>query len=142
MPVNTEFEELKQVIATGKKDALVAYIDNYDGGADALLDTIFRSLPEYFRPEKARGQQADFQYRINTANGVREFFVRVKDGVCEAGAGTVENPRVTMTVKQLPEFLRLLTGKINGMQAFLTGKVKLTGDMFYATKFENWFDRP
>jgi putative sterol carrier protein len=142
VPVNTEFEELKQVIATGRKDDLEAYIRDYEGGGDALLDLIFRTLPEYFRPEKARGQTADFQYRITTETGVREYFVRVRDGVCESGAGTVPEPRVTMTVKQLPEFLRLLTGKINGMQAFLTGKVKLTGDMFYATKFENWFDRP
>ncbi len=140
MAVNTDFEELKQAIA-GSKDDLLAYISGYDGGGDALLDTVFRSMPGYFRPDKAQGQQADFQYRITTDTGVREYYVRVADGVCEAGPGTVENPRVTMTVK-LPEFLRLLTGKINGMQAFLTGKVRLQGDMFYATKFENWFDRP
>ena len=67
--------------------------------------------------------------------------MRVHDDACESGPGTVDDPKVTMTVA-LPEFLRLLTGKMSGMQAFLTAKVRLSGDMFYATKFETWFDRP
>ncbi|MGA8113511.1 MAG: SCP2 sterol-binding domain-containing protein [Actinocatenispora sp.] len=137
----TDFEELNRVIKTGSKADLLTFISEYEGGGDGLLATVFRQMPDFFRPDKARGQQADFQYRITTDTGVHEYFVRVHDGVCESGPGTVETPRVTMTVK-LPEFLRLLTGKLSGMQAFLTAKVRLTGDMFYAMKFEQWFDRP
>lgn len=136
-----EFLQLKKVVFNGKKADLLAYINEYPGGGDALLATIFGTMPEFFNAEKARGQSANFQYRITTDSGPQEFYVKVHEGAVETGPGAVENPRVTLSAK-LPEFCRVLTGKLNGMQAFLTGKVKLSGDMFAATKFETWFERP
>lgn len=138
----TAFQELKEAVSSRSKEGLLEYVTTHEGGVDGLLEQIFGNLPNAFRPDRAKDQQADFQYEIKAPDGnVREYFVRVRDGVCESGQGRVEAPRVTMTVDVL-DFLRLVTGKLNGMQAFLTGKVKLSGDMFYATKFETWFERP
>jgi putative sterol carrier protein len=40
------------------------------------------------------------------------------------------------------DFLRLIAGKLNGMQAFMTGKLKVSGDLFFAQTFQGWFERP
>ena len=39
----------------------------------------------------------------------------------------------------LPDFLRFLTGQLDGMQAFMTGKLKLSGDMMFAQSMQAWF---
>ncbi|NUR04141.1 MAG: SCP2 sterol-binding domain-containing protein [Streptomyces sp.] len=138
---SAHFEELKEVVSSRSGQSLLDWANEQEGGVDGVLDQVFTAMPEVFNAKKAAGKTADFQYRIQTPDGLREYFVRVMDGTCEGGRGTVENPQVTITVK-VPEFLRMVSGKLNGMQAFLTGKVKLNGDMFLATKFETWFDRP
>ena len=135
------FDELRAAVAERKGQALLDYAAEHEGGTAGLLDEIFGTMPKAFLPDKARGQSADFQYRIKAGEEQFEYFVRIHDGACETGRGTVDDPRVTMTVG-LPEFLRLITGKLHGMQAFLTGKVKISGDTFYAGKFDNWFARP
>lgn len=137
----TEFTELKTLVASKTRDELLAYANEQEGGPAAVLDRVFDNMPRAFRPEKARGQSVAFQYVIDTPDGAKEYFVRLHDGTCETGRGTVDSPKLTMKVA-LPEFLRLITGQLNGTQAFLTGKIKLSGDIFYAAKFENWFERP
>jgi putative sterol carrier protein len=39
----------------------------------------------------------------------------------------------------LPDFLRFITGKLDGMQAFMSGKLKLAGDMMFAQTMQTWF---
>ena len=38
-----------------------------------------------------------------------------------------------------PDFLRLITGKLNGVNAFMSGKLKLKGDMGLAMKLGSLF---
>lgn len=137
----TRFEQIKEAAAAGSEEDILRFAESQEGGVDGLLDEIFSNIREAFRPERAHGQSADFQYLIEAPGGVRRYYLRVGDGTCEGGRGTVESPRLTTTVA-LPTFLRLVTGRLNGMQAFLTGKVKLKGNTLYASKFEHWFERP
>ena len=49
-----------------------------------------------------------------------------------------QDPRVTLAFN-LPNFLRMVTGELNGMQAFTTGKLKISGDMMFSQKLAAWF---
>ncbi len=49
-------------------------------------------------------------------------------------------PRVALTLAA-PDFLRLITGKLNGVNAFMSGKLKLKGDMMLAQTMQGWFDQ-
>jgi putative sterol carrier protein len=62
----------------------------------------------------------------------------VADGTCTVAQGNAEPARVTLGMT-LPDFLRFLTGKLDGMQAFMTGKLKLSGDMMFAQSMQAWF---
>ena len=42
----------------------------------------------------------------------------------------------------LPDFLRLILGSLDGMQAFMSGKLKIGGDVMLAQVMQSWFDRP
>ncbi|HST81142.1 MAG TPA: SCP2 sterol-binding domain-containing protein [Kineosporiaceae bacterium] len=141
MALDTAKFDRIRVAAAGSDEDVINFGRAFEGGIDGLLDEVFGNLPQAFRPERAAGQQADFQYRIDTPDGVREFFVSVDGGKAITGRGVVESPRLTMSVN-LPTFMRLVSGRLNGMQAFLRGKVKLSGNTLYAAKFEHWFERP
>ena len=52
------------------------------------------------------------------------------------GAG---GPAKTTLTLNAADFLRLITGKLNGMQAFMSGKLKIGGDMMFAQVMQGWF---
>ncbi len=100
-------------------------------GADTVLGQIFAGMVEAFLPQKAGSQSAVIQYDINVGGTVHSYQLKIAGGKCELVKGAAGPARVTLTL-QAPDFLRLVTGTLNGMQAFMTGKLKLTGDMMFA----------
>jgi len=109
-------------------------------GADTVLHQIFSGMAEAFLPDKAGSQSAVIQYDINVGGTVHSYQLKIAGGKCELVKGAAGPARVTL-VLQAPDFLRLVTGKLNGMQAFMTGKLKLTGDMMFAQVMQGWFEQ-
>jgi len=107
-------------------------------GADTVLQQIFAGMAEAFLPDKAGSQSAVIQYDINVGGTVHSFQLKIAGGKCELVKGAAGPARVTLAL-QAPDFLRLVTGKLNGMQAFMAGKLKLTGDMMFAQVMQGWF---
>ena len=52
----------------------------------------------------------------------------MKDGTCRVEAGRAEKPTTTLTMAS-GDFLALIAGKLDGMQAFSAGKLKVEGDI-------------
>ena len=137
----SDFSSLKGAVEQRSNDELVSAIQQQDGGVDDVLDKVFAGMVGSFNPAKAGGQQAVVQYEINAPDGAREYAMRIADGRCEIDKGRAESPRVTIRIG-LADFLRLITGAANGMQLFMTGKLKVSGDLFFAQTYQSWFDRP
>jgi len=109
-------------------------------GADTVLQQIFAGMCEAFLADKAGSQSAVIQYDVNVGGTVHSYQLKIAGGKCELVKGAAGPARVTLTL-QSPDFLRLVTGKLNGMQAFMTGKLKLTGDMMFAQVMQGWFEQ-
>lgn len=107
-------------------------------GSEPALDKVFQGMVEAFLPEKASGQSAVIQYDVNAPDGSFSYQLKVADGKCEYVKGSPESARVTLTLNA-PDFLRLVTGKLNGQTAFFQGKLKLAGDMMFAQTMQSWF---
>jgi len=110
-------------------------------GVDAILDGVFRGMAEAFLPKAAEGQAAVIQYDITVPAGLMSYQLEVKDGICSLTRGTEKSPRVTLGLS-LADFLRLVTGNLDGMQAFMSGKLKLSGDLMFSQTVQTWFGRP
>ncbi|MEW6334617.1 MAG: SDR family NAD(P)-dependent oxidoreductase [Thermodesulfobacteriota bacterium] len=98
-------------------------------GAPSPTDvgTVFARMPGAFRPDKAAGVNVVFQFSISGPGG-GNWTVTVKDGTCSVGPGTADKP--TTTIKMADgDFLRLITGELDGMQAYSSGKLKVEGDL-------------
>lgn len=108
-------------------------------GVDTVLGQVFEGMRQAFVPERAAGQSAVVQWDVNTGEGTKSWTVRIADGQCSVTQGTAESPRLTLTWFTIGDFLRFVAGQLDGMQAFMSGKLRLAGDMLFAQTMQNWF---
>jgi putative sterol carrier protein len=134
-------EQLTAAVDSMSNEQLTEAVRQHEGGADRVLDQVFEGMRQAFDPAKAAGQAAVVQYEIAAPDGPRQFLMRVADGRCQIERGSAENPRVTIRIG-LADFLRLVAGRLNGMQAFMSGKLRVSGDLIFAQTYQAWFDRP
>ena len=134
-----EFSSLDQLKTAidGKTDEEI-YAGVAERGTDVVLGQIFGAMAGRFQPDKAAGQNAVIGWDIKTPEGVHKYQLKVDGGSCECMANGTDPARVTLQMA-LPDFLRLITGQLDGMSAFMTGKLALAGDMMFAQAFQSWF---
>jgi putative sterol carrier protein len=137
----SDYSSLKAAVEQRSNEELVSDIQSQEGGVDGVLERVFAGMAESLNPTKAAGQSAVVQYEIGAPDGAHEYAMRIADGRCEIEQGRAESPRVTIRIG-LADFLRLITGNAIGMQLFMTGKLKVSGDLFFAQTYQSWFDRP
>lgn len=98
---------------------------------------VFDGMRESFRPEKAAGVHARYQFSLTGANG-GDWWIEVKDGKYKIARGKIENPHVTMIASD-DDWVALSDGKLNGPWAYLTGRLKIRGDRGVAKKLGEMF---
>ena len=112
--------------------------DKGAGPADTLtVKSIFEHIPDAFLADKAAGVEVVFQFDISGDEG-GSWHVTVKDGICEVAEGSHASP--TTTIKMVDEdFVKMITGKLNAMSAFTSGKLKIEGDLMKSQLIEKLF---
>jgi putative sterol carrier protein len=100
-----------------------------DAGAAGGMDVkgIFARMPGAFRADKAAGVNVLFQFAISGPGG-GDWNVAIKDGTCTIAEGKAEKPTTTIKMADA-DFLALIAGKLDGMQAYSSGKLKVEGDI-------------
>ena len=95
---------------------------------DALtVKATFDRMPERFQKAAAAGVDVVFQYEISGPQG-GSWYVVIKDQTCSVSEGRHDSP--TTTIKMADEdYLKMVTGELNAMQAYTTGKLKIEGDV-------------
>ena len=96
------------------------------------IDKIFNAMPNRFNPEGA----GDLSARIQFIFDDEKWFVDIGNGVLKSGKGELDNP--TATVKTSKEtWAGLVSGKVNGMMAMLSGRLKISGNMGHVMKLQD-----
>lgn len=98
---------------------------------------LFDKMPAAFNPASAEGVEAVVQINLTGDNG-GTWVVNIADGKADVTKEPVENPTMTLTM-DATDYTDMVSGKLNPMNAFMQGKVKLAGDMGLAMKFQNMF---
>ncbi len=98
---------------------------------------VFAKMPEAFNANAAQGLNAVFQFDITGDDGGK-WNVAVKDGACAVSEGANDAPTVTLTMAA-DTWLAMVNKELNGMQAFMSGKLKATGDIMLAQRFATIF---
>lgn len=109
-------------------------------GHDTVLQQIFSGMEEAFSPEKAGSTSAVIQYDLETDDGAKSWTVNIADGTCKTSSGAADSPRVTLQLNII-DFVRLIFRQADGMQLFMSGKLKLKGDMMFAQQMQGYFEQ-
>ena len=99
----------------------------------------FDAMPGKLIKEKAAGITAIYQFDLS-GDGGGQWFAEVKDCACSVTKG--QHPAPSITVKMTAQdYLDMASGKLNGQLAFMTGRLKLKGDMALAIKMNTIFSK-
>jgi putative sterol carrier protein len=103
----------------------------------ATVKESFDAMPSRFKPDRAQGVKATIQYDI-TGQGGGTYHVDIADGKCAMQEGPAATPNLTLTMTA-PDWIDMVSGKLNGQMAFMSGKLKIKGDMGLAMKLAGMF---
>ena len=98
---------------------------------------IFTRMPEVFNPSAAEGLDAVIQYDIS-GDGGGNWTITIKDGACQVQEGTHDTPSVTLSMSD-ETWLQIVNKETNGMEAFMSGQLKVSGDIMLAQRIEQLF---
>ena len=93
-----------------------------------------KKLPAAFDASGAAGTEAIVQFNIS-----KPAHIIIKGGSCSLVEGSAANADVSLTMED-DDLVALLKGDLNGMTAFMTGKLQLDGDMMLAQRMTSFFD--
>ena len=98
---------------------------------------LMEKMPGAFLPEKAQGVDAVIQFKFTGAEA-GEWNATIKDENVAVAQGTHPSPKMTLTADSA-DYVKIITGELDGMQAFMQGKIKLAGDLNLAMKLMQMF---
>lgn len=104
-------------------------------GGDVKIPQLFRKIESLLSPEIVSKTQAVFQFNISGAEQ-GTWFLDLKNGSGSCGAGTPPAaPDATLTMNS-KNFFDMFSGKLKAAPAYMTGKLKISGDFQKALKLE------
>jgi putative sterol carrier protein len=103
---------------------------------DPTISEFMSRMAMAFVPEKALGIDATIQLKLTGVQSA-EWYVTIQDAKCVFAQGTAP-AKLTFTAAS-EDFFKIFTGQMDGMQAFMQGKIRIAGDMNLALKLMNLF---
>jgi putative sterol carrier protein len=98
---------------------------------------IFDGMAGSFQADMAKNLDTVIQYEI-TGEGGGDWYATIKDATCKVTEGKAASPALTLTLSAA-DWVDMSHGKLNGQTAFMTGKLKLKGDMGLAMRLATLF---
>jgi len=98
---------------------------------------LMSKMPGAFIPEKAPGLDAAIQFKFTGAEA-GDWYAEIKDGKVTTAQGVHPSPKMTLSADS-SDYVKIFTGELDGMAAFMQGKLKLTGDLNLAMKLTQMF---
>lgn len=94
-------------------------------------------IPTYFVPERAKGVDAVVNFRLTGEKG-GDWVVTIRNQQCTVIQGIDPAPRLVFSA-EAQDCLDILTGKMDGMRAYMQGRLRLQGDMSLAIRLAGFF---
>jgi putative sterol carrier protein len=99
---------------------------------------LMEKMPGAFIPEKAQGVDATIHFKFTGAEA-GDWNATIKDGKVDVAQGSPQQPANMTLTADSNDYVKIFTGELDGMQAFMQGKIKLAGDLNLAMKLMQMF---
>ncbi|SDX27914.1 SCP-2 sterol transfer family protein [Amycolatopsis xylanica] len=110
----------------------------------AELDEIFDRMDAHLDRDRARELDVVVRWRLTGGSGeggYDRYETVLADGACKVRREMGERPRVTITLAP-SDFLKLVTRQATPAVLFVTGKIKVKGDLAFAAGLSGFFQLP
>ncbi|NKI70458.1 sterol-binding protein [Collimonas pratensis] len=98
------------------------------------VNDIIKLMPSALDAAATLNMKNSIQFDIS-----QPMYLLIDHGKCTAHEGVVDAPDVALTMAD-DDLKALLKGELNGAMAFMSGKLKLKGDMMLAQRIPSLFD--
>jgi putative sterol carrier protein len=105
--------------------------------APASCQQVFDNMASRLNKDAAKGLNAIYQFDL-AGDGGGKWAVLINNDQCQVQPGAHASPNITISMAA-QDYLDMVNGKLNGQMAFMTGKLKIAGDMGLALKLQNLF---
>jgi putative sterol carrier protein len=136
-------QNFARIISLASKDQIEA-VTAKPGLRERVLDEVFRRMETHFRGERAGATKAVVHFRLTGGfgeDGHDSYEAVIEDAKCTINKGETREPRASVTLSPV-EFLKLATGNASAPTLFMTGKLKVKGDLGFAAGFMSLFTIP
>jgi putative sterol carrier protein len=106
-------------------------------GQDSVPQQVFDGMRESFVPGHAKDVHIRYQFDLSGPNGGL-WWIDVNDGKCKMGRGRIHDANVTFIATD-GDWVAMSNGKLSGVWAYLTGRLKIHGDQKLARKLDEMF---
>ncbi len=102
------------------------------------ISQLMEKMPGAFLPEKAQGVNSIVHFKF-TGEEAGDWNAKIADGKVVVTQGEpTETAAMTLTADS-NDYVKIFTGELDGMSAFMQGKIKLAGDLNLAMKLMSMF---
>ncbi|MGH7813650.1 MAG: SCP2 sterol-binding domain-containing protein [Candidatus Binataceae bacterium] len=105
--------------------------------AGVTCKQIFELMPTRFNKDAAKGLNATYQFDLS-GDGGGKWAVSIANDACTVKEGPAASPNITISMSA-QDYLDMIGGKLNGQVAFMSGKLRIAGDMGLALRMQSLF---
>ena len=109
------------------------------GGISVTVEESFEAMQKLFNPTAAAGLNKTIQWDIS-GNEAGKWAVKIENQTCQLIKGGVDKADLTLSMTD-QVWLDIAEGRLDPMNAFLSGKVKTAGDVMLAMRVNQVFPR-
>jgi len=128
--------ELREMISDKSDDQILGLLSEIPGGEAVLLDLTIAGMADALDPDNAQDCVLGYEIESGSETYAYRIEVRGTDVTSERKAPT--DARVVLQLR-IPEYLRLITGLLDGTEAFMSGRMRIRGDVMFAPQVGRMF---
>ena len=100
------------------------------------IPELMAAIPKRFDPAVAAGLHAVIQFELSPDQTGGPYYVTIRNDVCTVDAGIHMSPNMTLKMAAA-DYIDLATGQLSHQLAFMTGRLRVNGDLSLATRLRD-----
>jgi putative sterol carrier protein len=108
-------------------------------GVDMAIQGVFLEMQRRFLPERAGDNAVDIQWDLAGPDTVVTYQMTASEGGLSWAAGPHPSPMLSVSCV-VTDFMRLMLGQLDSTEAFMTGRLRVSGDLQLVQDIASWFN--
>lgn len=129
-------DQLRSLVANRDDEEIERLVTAEFESVDALVDATVEGMADAL--DTAAAQDCVIGYEVDTPSGTRSYRIEVTGTQVQTERTEPTDARVVLQLSSA-DFFRLVTGLLDGTEAFMSGRMKIRGDVMFAPQISRIF---